>query len=87
MAKKASVKETVTKKAVAPKKIKKKAPVVKKEKPVKVVEEVKAEDLDRPVIEDLVEETHYLDEGFDWTNDSLWKDNPEAVKYWLLMKT
>ena len=63
------------KKATAPKKeVEEKVEEVKK--PVAKKEPVKAD----PKID-------FKHPDFDWSNEGLWRDNPEAVKYWLLMKT
>jgi hypothetical protein len=82
---------------------KKKAPVKVDILPVEEVEEVveevveeqeeeAVEEVEETVEEAVVEEApveavDFEHPDFDWTNESLWKDNPEAIQYWLRFKT
>ena len=56
----------------------------------KAVKEVVEEVVEEEVVEEEVVETasavDYSDPNFDWSNAGAWKNDPEAVKYWLLFK-
>jgi len=67
----------------------KKTDTAKKKAPAKKASAKKAKSLkvDAKVETKAPDKPYYEDEHFDWTNDSLWKDDPAAVEYWLIFKS